>query len=101
MPSREALVSLVWVANQSELDTANAVRAAVRVSYDPKTRQIPDSPGATAHLGLTYLRRDSLDVGFVYQLSKGVYEDADCASRTTYRRSTSGAVVLCGGASVA
>ena len=107
VPFREEVGSLMWVANQTRPDIANAVRAVARVSHDPKkthwkaARKILDYLRATAHLGLTYRRGDGLDVGVGYDLGVEVYVDADYASKATYRRSVSGAVVTCGGAPVA
>ena len=54
----------MWIANQTRLDIANAVRAVARFSHDPKevhvnaARKIIEYLSATAHLGLTF-REDS------------------------------------------
>ena len=61
---REMVGSLMWIANQTRPDIANAVRAVARFSHDPKevhvkaARKIVECLSATAHLDLTF-RKDS------------------------------------------
>ena len=61
---REMVGSLMWIANQTRPDIANAVRAVAGFSHDPKqvhvkaARKVIEYLRATAHLGLTF-RRDS------------------------------------------
>ena len=106
-PFREVVGSLLWVANQTRPDIANAVRAVARFSHDPKTvhwkavERILKYLRATADLGLTYRKEDSLDGDLSCVLDLGVYVDADYASKATDRRSVSGVTVVCGGSPVA
>ena len=61
---REMVRSLMWIANQTRPDIANAVRAFARFSRDPTevhvkaARKIIEYLSATAHLGLTF-KKDS------------------------------------------
>ena len=61
---REIVGSLMWIANQTRPDIANAVRAVARFSHDPKpihykaAQKILEYLNATSDLGLTF-RRDS------------------------------------------
>ena len=56
--NREMVGSLMWIANQTRPDTANAVRAVARFSHDPKevhvkaARKMIEYLSATPHLGL-------------------------------------------------
>ena len=64
VPLREIVGSLMWIANQTRPDIANAVRAVARFSHDPKpihykaAQKILEYLNATSDLGLTF-RRDS------------------------------------------
>ncbi|CAB1099792.1 unnamed protein product [Ectocarpus sp. CCAP 1310/34] len=94
VPFREVVGSLMWIANQTRLDISNAVRAVARHSHEPKTshrkaaQKILSYVLETAHLTLMYKQDTMVDVGTLE------YVDADIASKTTDRRSISGAIVL-------
>ena len=97
-PFREAVGSLMWIANQTRPDIANAVRAVARHSHEPKSvhwkavRMIMGYLRTTRHLGITFQRGRGLNLE--------VYADSDYASKATDRRSVSGGVVMCGGSAV-
>lgn len=110
MPFREVVGSLLWVANQTRQDIANAVRAVARFSHNPKTvhwkaaQRILNYLRATAHLGLRYRKEDrcSLDGDLSScVLDLGVHVDTDYASEARDGRSVSGVAVICGGSPVA
>ena len=70
VPYREIVGSLMWNANQTRRDIANAVRSIARFSHDPKPirhkaahQKILEYLNAAPDLGLTF-RRDS-DLGSV------------------------------------
>ena len=97
----EMVGSLMWTANQTRSDIANAVRAVARFSYDPKqvhvkaARKTIEYLSATAHLGLTFRRRSELDnVQLEYDMETCV--DAEYAHRADDRRSVLGVAVCCG-----
>ena len=99
---REMVGSLMWIANQTRPDIANAVRAVARFSHDPKevhvkaARKIIEYLSATAHLGLTFRKDSKLEeVQLEYDLE--TYVDADYAHKADDRRSVSGVAVCCGG----
>ena len=95
VPFCEVVGSLMWIANQTRPDIANAVRAVARHSHEPKevhwkaAQKILAYLRATAHLGITYHAKS--DVG----VNVEVYVDANYASEDTARRSISGAAVMC------
>ena len=104
VPFREVVGSLMWIANQTRPDIANAVRAVARFSHDPKeihwkaACKILEYLKATAHLGLTYRRDDDVDIEVVFELD--AYVDADYAQKANDRCSVSGAAIFYGGALV-
>ena len=101
VPFREVVGCLMWIANQTRPDIANAVRAVARHSHDPKeihwkaAQKILQYLRATADLGLIYRAGPDVDVNL------SVYADADYAKEDAARRSVSGGAVLCGGSPVA
>ena len=95
---REMVGSLMWTANQTRPDTANAVRAVARFSHDTMevhvkaARKIIEYLSVTAHLGLTFRKDSKLeDVQLEYDLE--TYVDADYTHKTNDRRSVSGVAV--------
>ena len=66
VPLRDIVGSLMWIANQTGPDIANAVRAIARFSHDPKpihckaAQKILEHLNATSDLGLTFRRDDDL-----------------------------------------
>ena len=95
VPFREVVGSLMWIADQTRPDIANAVQAVARYSYEPRevhwevARKILAYLRATAHLGITYHAKSDVVVNVE------VYVDADYASEDTARRSISDAAVMC------
>ena len=99
---REMVGSLMWIANQTRPDIANAVRAVARFCHDPKevhvkaARKIIKYLSATAHLGLTFRKDSKLEeVQLDYDFE--TYVDADYSHKADYRRPVSGVAVCCGG----
>ena len=101
---REMVGSLMWIANQTRPDIANAVRPVARFSHDPKKRylvyvkagKIIEYLSATAHLGLAFRKDSKLkDVQLEYDLE--TYVDVDYAHKADDRRSVSCVAVCCGG----
>lgn len=94
VPFREVVGSLMWIANQTRPDISNAVRAVARHSHEPKkshwkaAQKILNFLLETAHLALKLKQDSTVDVGTL------VYVDDDFASKTTDRRSVSGALVF-------
>ena len=85
---REIVGSLMWVANQTRPNIANAIRAAARLLHDPgevhvkAARKIIEYVSATAHLGLTFRKDSQLeDVQLEYDLE--TYVDATTPTRPT------------------
>ena len=102
---REIVGSLMWVANQTRPDIANAVRAIAWFSHDLKpihckvSHKILEYLNATSDLGLTFRRNG--DLGSVQlEFDLETYVDADYAHKAEDRRSVSGTAVCCGGALV-
>ena len=68
MPFREVVGSLMWIANQTRPDISNAVRAAARLSLDPKEthwkalQKIFEYLHSTVDLGLTFRAGPDVDV---------------------------------------
>ena len=97
-PYREAVGSLMWLANTTRPDLSQAVRAVARHSHDPGIShwkavvKILSYVASTTDLGLTYRR------GSGKRLS--VYVDASFAPRDNERKSVSGGAVLYGKAVV-
>ena len=98
---RQIVGSLMWIANQTRPDIADAVRAIARFSHDPKpihyksAQKILGYLNATSNLGLTF-RRDS-DLGVVHlELDLETYVDADYAHMAEDRCPVSGVTVSCG-----
>ena len=82
----EIVESLMWIANQTRPDIANAVRAIARFSHDPKpihckaAQKILEYLNATSDLGLTFRRDD--DLGSVHlEFDLEAYVDADYAHK--------------------
>lgn len=118
LPFREVVGCLMWVANQTRPDIANAVRAVARFSHEPKRThwraalKVLEYLNETQELGLRFHKdgdsvegvemsvfSDILDVAVDDCL--GVYVDADYANSAVDRRSVSGAAVIIAGSAVA
>ena len=86
----------MWLANQTRLDIANAVRAVARYAYKPREVHCNTAIGnlecvfGTSDFGVTFQRGSGLKLV--------AFADADYASKATDRRSVSGGAVLCAGA---
>ena len=100
-PFRELVGSSMWLSISTRPDIANAVRAVARYTVqrrEPSTRgQLLASWSTLMGLVSTVLYfREGLCLVF----SLEVFENADYASKATDRRSISGGLIMCGGASV-
>ena len=102
VPFREIGGILMWIANQTRPDTANAVWAVARFSHDPKpvhykaAQEILKYSNATSDSSLTF-RRDSDLESVQMKCDLKTYVDADYAHKAEDRPSVSGVAVCCGG----
>ena len=98
-PFREAVGSLMWVANMTRPDILNAVREVARHSHSPSdahwkaVNQILRYLKGTSGLGLTFRKGASTDLI--------TFADADYARNKEHRRSVSGGVIMYLGAAIA
>ena len=99
-PFRELVGSLMWLSISTRPDIANAERAVARYCTAPRAihwktaLSILEYINGTSEYGIAFQR------GTLSGISLEVFADADYASKTTDRRSVSGGVIMCGGASV-
>ena len=99
-PFRELVGSLMWLSVSTRPDISNAVRAVARYCTAPRAIHWKAALGileyinGTSEYGITFQRGTSSSI------SLEVFADADYASKATDRRSVSGGVIMCGGASV-
>ena len=99
-PFRELVDSLMWLSISTRPDIANAVRAVARYCTSPRTIHWKAALGileyinGTSEYGITFQR------GTLSGISLELFADADYASKATDRRSVSGGLIMCRGASV-
>ena len=99
-PFRALIGSLMWIAMQTRVDIANAVRAVARYCASPKqihwdaAIEILAYARKTSDFGISFQRGS---VGGVSILS---FADADYASKAADLRSVSGGVLMCAGGPV-
>ena len=97
-PFFELVGCLMWLANQTRPDIANAVRAVARYTNSPRAIHWKTTVGIleyvffTSGFGITFQRGSGLELV--------AYADADYASNATDRRSVSGGAVMCAEACV-
>ena len=97
-PFRELVGCLMWLANQTRPDIANAVRAVARYANKPREVHWKTAIGileyvfSTSDFGITFQRGSGLELV--------AFADADYASKATDRRSVSGGAIMCAGACV-
>ena len=90
----------MWLPISTRPDIANAVRAVARHCAAPRAihwkaaLDILEYINGTSEYGITFQR------GTLSGISLEVFADADYASKATDRRSVSGGLIMCGGASV-
>ena len=90
----------MWLSILTRPDIANAVRAVARYCTAPGAIHWKAALGileyinGTSEYGITFQR------GSLSGISLEVFADADYASKATDRRSVSGGLIMCGGASV-
>ena len=90
----------MWLSISTRPDIANTVRALARYCTAPKAIHwkaalgILECINGTSEYGITFQRRN------LSSISLEVFVDADYASKATDRRSVSGGLIMCGGASV-
>ena len=97
-PFRELVGCLMWLANQTRPDIANAVRAVARYTNSPREIHRKTAVGIFEYVFFTS------DFGITFQRGSGLelvaYADADYASKATDRRSVSGGAIMCARACV-
>ena len=99
-PFRELVGSLMWLSISMRPDISNAVRAVARYCTAPGAIHWKVALGileyidGTSEYGITFQR------GTLSSISLEVFADADYVAKATDRRSVSGGVIICGGASV-
>ena len=97
-PFRELVGCLMWLANPTRPDIANAARAVARYTNSPREIDWKIAVGILEYVFFTS------DFGITFQRGSGLgpvaYVDAGYASKATYRRSVSGGAVMCTGACV-
>ena len=97
-PFRELLGCLLWLANPTRPDIANAVRTVARYSSQPRGVHWRTAIGileyvlSTSDFGITFQK--------VNELELVAFADADYASKAADRRSVSRGAIMCGGACV-
>ena len=90
----------MWLSISTRPDIANAVRAVARYCTAPRAIHWKAALGileyisGTSEYGITFQRRTFSTI------SLEVFADADYVSKATGRRSVSGGLIMCGGASV-
>ena len=91
----------MWLSISTRRDIADAVRAVARYCTAPRAIHwkaalgiLENINGTTSEYGITFQR------GALSGISLEVFADADDASKVTDRRSVSGGLIMCGGASV-
>ena len=98
-PYREAVGSLMWLANTTRPDLAQAVGAVARHSHDPS-----DTHWKAVKRVLAYLKM-TVSLGLVYRRGSGkhlsAFADSSYAPRETNRRSVSGGIVMYGKTAIA
>ena len=97
-PYREAVGSLIWLANMTRPDIAISVRAVARLTNHPGVEHWK------AVLRILRYLIGTKDLGLTYNMgtseSFAAYVDSDYGSKTDDRRSVSGGVIMYGGAAV-
>ena len=102
VPFREIAGSLMWIANQTRPDIANAVWAVARFSHYSKrihykaAQTILEHLNATSDVGLTFKRGGDME-SMHMEFNSETYVDADYAHKAEDGRSVSGVSVFCGG----
>ena len=98
-PFRVLVGSLVWLSISTRPDIANAARAAARYCTVPRAIHWKAALGileyinGTSEYGITFQRETLSGISLEFA-------DADYATKATDRRSVSGGLIMCGGASV-
>ena len=99
-PFRELVGSLMWLSISTRPDIANAVRAVAKYCTAPRAihwkaaHGILEYTNGTSEYGITFQR------GALFSISLEVFANADYACKATDRRSVSGGLIMCGGASI-
>ena len=100
-PFRELVGSLMWLSIISTRpDIANAVRAVAKYCTAPRAIHWKAALGILEYINETSEYRIRFQRGALSGISLEVFAGADYASKATDRRSVSGRLIMCGGASV-
>ena len=99
-PFRELVGSLMWLSVSTHPDISNAVRAVARYCTAPRAIHWKAALGILEYMNGTSEYGIAFQRGTPSSIPLEVFADADYASKATDRRSVSGGVIMCGGASV-
>ena len=100
-PFRELVGSLMWLSIISTRpDIANAVRAVAKYCTAPRAIHWKVALGILEYINETSEYRIRFQRGTLSGISLKVFAGADYTSKATDRRSVSGGLIMCGGASV-
>ena len=99
-PFRELVGILMWLSISTRPDIANAVRAVSRYCTAPRAIHWKAALGVLEYINGTSEYVITFQRGTLSGISLEVFADADYASKATERRSVSGALIMCEGASV-
>ena len=99
-PFRELVGSSMWLSISTRPDIVNAVRAVARYCTAPRAIHWKAALGILEYINGTSDHSIIFQRGTLYGISKEVFADADYASKATDRRSVSGGLIMCEGASV-
>ena len=98
---RELVGSLMWLSVSTRPDISNAVRAVARYCTAPRAIHWKAALGILEYInGTSEYGSITFQGGTSSSISLEVFADADYASKANDRRSVSGGVIMCGGASV-
>ena len=90
----------MWLSISTRPDIANAVRAVARYCTAPRVIHWKAALGILEYINGTSEYGITFQKGALPGISLEVFADADYASKAADRRSVSGGLIMCGGASV-
>ena len=90
----------MWLSISTRPDIVNAVRAVARYCTAPRAIHWKAALGILEHINRTSEYGITFPRGTLSSISLEVFADADYASKATDRRSVSGGLIMCGGASI-
>ena len=99
-PFRELVGILMWLSISTRPHISNAVRAVARYCTAPRAIYWKAALGILEYINGTGEYGIPFQRGTLSSISLEVFADADYAAKATDKRSVSGGVIMCGGASV-